>query len=392
MSWPSILPRAVPPVLSKVSLGALVRAAAHGLSRQQWPAEELSREISRRLDAEVTLLTDSGTSALALSLRLTCEDGGVVALPGYGCPDLVSAALQANVRVRLYDIRPQTLSPEPESVQAVIDRGVDAIVVVHLFGFPADCHGVLTRARAAGIPVIEDAAQGAGGTLAGRLLGAIAPLAVLSFGRGKGITGGSGGALLIRHEQWIPPPEDITPSGSTYTAWGSLARALAQHVLGRASLYWAPSSVPFLRLGETVFSDPSEPRSIGIGNASLAANALGRLEEEATRRAEVAGRLLSINGLRGPDRRPCEPVEGGEPGYLRLPVLFPGREPSPALGILRGYPVTLSEMPQITDVLMEGEDAGPGARLLSRSLLTFPTHHRVTPRDLALIGDWVAAA
>ena len=42
----------------------------------------------------------------------------------------------------------------------------------------------------------EDAAQEAGATLHGRRLGSFGDLSVLSFGRGKGVTGGGGGALL----------------------------------------------------------------------------------------------------------------------------------------------------------------------------------------------------
>src|SRR5690606_21063576 len=104
----------------------------------------------------------------------------------------------AGVRVRLYDVDPATLSPDLDSLAAAIARGVDSIVVAHLYGFPVNMRGVLKLAMAAGIPVIEDAAQGAGGTLDDRLLGSFGALSVLSFGRGKGTTGGNGGALLLR--------------------------------------------------------------------------------------------------------------------------------------------------------------------------------------------------
>ena len=47
-----------------------------------------------------------------------------------------------------------------------------------------------------GLAVVEDAAQGLGATWRGRPLGSFGDVSVLSFGRGKGWTGGVGGALL----------------------------------------------------------------------------------------------------------------------------------------------------------------------------------------------------
>ena len=102
------------------------------------------------------------------------------------------------MHVRLYDIDPSTLSPDLDSVTKVFARGVDAIVVSHLYGYPADFLGVQALASEHGIPLIEDAAQGAGGALCNRMLGTLGDIAILSFGRGKGMTSGSGGAVIVR--------------------------------------------------------------------------------------------------------------------------------------------------------------------------------------------------
>jgi dTDP-4-amino-4,6-dideoxygalactose transaminase len=189
--------RRQPPVLSPVSSRALVDGVAAAIGLDSNAHEGVSEDLRKRYRCHDALLTDSGTSALILALRRIAPQG-IVALPAYGCIDLTTAALGAGVRVRLYDIDPVTLSPDLDSVRAALRRGVDAIVVTHLYGYPADMFGVASLAAEAGVPVIEDAAQGAGGTLRGSLLGSIGDVSVLSFGRGKGMTGGSGGALLVR--------------------------------------------------------------------------------------------------------------------------------------------------------------------------------------------------
>src|SRR5207247_5224225 len=113
--------------------------------------------LRARYGALDAILTDSGTSALILALRAVVRPGGTIAYPGYSCIDLTSAAVGAGMRVRLYDLNPSTLSPDLESVERAINRGVNAIVVAHLYGYPADVGAVQELARKSGIPVIEDA-------------------------------------------------------------------------------------------------------------------------------------------------------------------------------------------------------------------------------------------
>src|SRR5262249_29574468 len=154
--------------------------------------------VSRTFGASEVVLTDSGTSALVLAMRVAAGKGGVVGLPAYACVDLAAAAQAAEVRVRLYDVDPATLSPDLDSVRQMMSRGVNAIVIAHLFGFPADVPAVRELADRQGIPVIEDAAQGAGGSLEQSRLGALGELAVVSFGRGEGRFAGGGGGLPAR--------------------------------------------------------------------------------------------------------------------------------------------------------------------------------------------------
>jgi dTDP-4-amino-4,6-dideoxygalactose transaminase len=336
------------------------------------------------------VLTDSGTSALVLALRLAAGRKKVVAYPGYACVDLAAAARFARVRVRLYDLDPHTLSPDLDSLQATVARGVDAIVVAHLYGFPADMAGVIEIAKRHELPVIEDAAQGAGGTLHGTRLGSFGTFSILSFGRGKGTTGGHGGALLCHDaafgqvsthmgRQLGPPPR----------GWRDLAAAGAQWALGRPSLYGIPSAIPGLRLGEMVYHPAHEPRALSAAAASLVRRALAASARDvAIRRRNAAA--LTIAAGEGGDIRAVQVIEGGESGYLRFPVLDAGaRGERPDLGILRGYPRTLSEQEELRPFLMDGEPDTPGAMELRRTLFTVPTHARVTRPDVEKAIDWI---
>ena len=383
--------RWVPPVRSPVAPTAFPRAIAASLGAHSGDVEAVERSLRDRYAASDALLTDTGTSALTIALRALVPPGGTIAFPSYACIDLTTAALGAAVRVRLYDLDPMTLSPNLDSLRATIGRGVDAIVVAHLFGYPADVVAVQAIAAEHGIPVIEDAAQAAGGSLNGRVLGSLADISILSFGRGKGMTSGSGGAVLVRSPALQERIAEIRSGLAGGKRGGSEVVALAaQWLFGSPVLYRLPRSVPGLKLGEMVFHPPAAARPITHAAASLLPRALSMDAREIASRRECALQLL-VDARQCARLTPVQPVAGGEPGYLRLAVLdsTAGVSQRPTLGIVRGYPMTLAEHPQLRPILRSMEKAGKGAILLRDRLLTLPTHSGVSAGDLARLRSWM---
>ena len=381
------------PVHSPIASSALGRAATHALRRDTSPLDGLTARVNDALDAEATALTDSGTSALVWALRLAVGRGGTVAMPAYACINLTAAARYARVRVRLYDIDPGTLSPDLDSLAATFRRGVDAVVVAHLYGYPADVPGVMAMAAARGIPVIEDAAQAAGGTLRGVPLGALAPLVVLSFGRGKGVTGGRGGALVARGPTWAREVDALSTVLETPAAgWGDLAMATAHAMLGRPAVYGLPASMPFLRLGEMVYHPAHEPRAMSVAAATLADDAHRRAPAELEARRRNAA-LISEMVRTSDSLDMVRTIAGGKSGYLRAPVLdwSGARRPDPRYGIWPGYPRTMMEQPELCAQLKFGEREHPGALDLRRSLFTLPAHSLVRQPDLEGMRRWMGA-
>jgi len=271
-------------------------------------------------------------------------------------------------------------------------RGVDAVVVAHLYGYPADVLGVRAIAERGGVHVIEDAAQGAGGTLRGRLLGTLGDVAVLSFGRGKGMTSGSGGALLVRTQElaaWTKRAQTELGAGSAGCL--EVMALAAQSLLAHPAMYRLPASIPALKLGAMVYRPPTEPRPMAAAATAILHSALRMDEREIQDRRSRANDLLSriaeSNGV-----VPVRPVVGGEAGYLRLAFLdLSGhRVPRATIGALRGYPMTLEQHPQLQSALLQGERAGAGSETLRDRLFTLPTHSHVKRSDLTRLEKWLA--
>jgi hypothetical protein len=387
MSW-----RWVPPARSPVSLSGLARGLGTVLGLRDRFDDGVASALKARYDASDGLLTDSGTSALILALRAILPKGGTVAYPAYACVDLTSAALGAGVKVRLYDLDPVNLSPDLDSVRDVLGRGVDAIVVAHLFGYPADVSAVQSIAMEYGIPVIEDAAQGAGGELNGKVLGSLADISILSFGRGKGMTAGSGGAALVRSSllaDWAPR---ITEELETSLGGRELIFLSALKMLAHPLLYRIPSSIPGLRLGEMIFHPPKTPRAMSATGKALLQTAIEMDEAEiAKRRARARGILAEVRLRKG--LSPVRVVAGGEAGYLRLALLDSTRSTSHqrTLGMAWGYPITLDEQIQLRPILLPMERAGKGSMQLRDRLFTLPTHSGVTDADASRLVAWLGA-
>ena len=380
------------PVHSPIRAFGLVPAFRSALTRSEGPNEILAAYLAREFGARRVALTDSGTSALVLALRILVGEGRTVALPAYACVDLAAAAIRARVKVRLYDLDPTTLSPDLESVSRVLKEGAAAVVVAHLYGFPADITGVMELARAQGASVIEDAAQGAGGTLSGARLGSFGPLTVLSFNRGKGITGGGGGALLAISPDFAERVASANGPGRARRGWRDLAVAASQWALGRPALYALPSAIPGLRLGEMVYRPAREPRHISAAAAALICTGIPLAEQEVAIRRRNAKVLMSAaehaEGIEA-----IHPPPGGVPGYLRFPVRD-RRERAEVrrLGILRGYPRTLTEQDELRPWLLPNDHVAAGAAELKRSLFTLPVHSLVTRRDVHQLTAWLRSS
>jgi len=384
VSWRVVAPAHSALPLRSVLAGALALVAGDA-------APELSAALERRFAGRRARLTDSGTSALRLAIEAACngKSSRCVALPAWACFDVLSAAIGAGVEPLFYDIDPTTLVPDDESVAAVAGAKPAAIVVVHPFGVAADV-AALRRSLGEHIAIIEDAAQAWGSQFASRRLGSDGEFGVLSFGRGKGLTGGSGGALLQRDrdvERSLPSPRG---------ARDVFAMAVLS-ALTPPSLYALPARLPFLKLGETQFKAPRA--ATGISRAAAAAVLAGLDAGDAA----SAARATRANTLRA-----LVDQEGGlqnitisanaAPGWLRLPLLAPDLETRDAmvasgrdLGVAASYPRTLPSLARELGVahrVLRGEQ---GAIAVAERLLTVPTHARRSRGDALRLERWLRA-
>lgn len=101
------------------------------------------------------------------------------------------------------DSEPDTWNMSPELLEEAINGRLrktgklpKAIIVVHLYGMPANMDPIMEIAARYEIPILEDAAEALGSQYKGRKCGTFGAFGVLSFNGNKMITTSGGGALV----------------------------------------------------------------------------------------------------------------------------------------------------------------------------------------------------
>jgi dTDP-4-amino-4,6-dideoxygalactose transaminase len=229
--------------------------------------------------------------------------------------------------------------------------------------------------EAFGAVLIEDAAQAAGATVGGQRAGTLASIGILSFGRGKGINAGGGGAVILK-EPWASRDLGPLPEPSAAASFAQLFRVMLTQLLAHPAVYAIPSALPWLGIGKTVYQPVPAPTGASrttrlllptaerVNNASLS-----------YRRALAEGYATRLSGIPGIG---LVRTAWAKSGALRFPVRldFEPAKRFRRLGVVRSYPRTLIEYAPVRTALASGSTHFPGAELLARSLYTLPTHVR----------------
>jgi dTDP-4-amino-4,6-dideoxygalactose transaminase len=152
----------------------------------------------------------SGTSALHLALILLEVKAGDTVF----CQSITFSASANPIAYQgaipvFIDSEIDTWNMNPALLKAALEEANQnrklpkAIIPVHLYGMPAKMDEILSIANEYGVPVIEDAAEALGSSIANKPCGSFGKFGVLSFNGNKIITTSGGGALISENAEMI---------------------------------------------------------------------------------------------------------------------------------------------------------------------------------------------
>jgi dTDP-4-amino-4,6-dideoxygalactose transaminase len=385
MTW-----RHLPPVAAPVLTADLV-AGVTGAGRSSEALREFETTFAEAQGVSRAWGVSSGRAALTVALRALRQLSSrtSVVIPAYTCFSVPAAVVRAGLNVVPCDIESGTLDFDYEQLTRVLEREQPlAVVATHLFGLPCSVQRLRALCDRDGAFVIDDAAQALGTTVDGRPAGTTGHIGFYSFGRGKSVTCGSGGAIVASSADIVAAVDrqvaalDAPHSVQSAT---TLAEAAALALFLRPSLYRIPASVPGLHLGETIYSADFALRRMSGAQAGLLKHWRVRLAEwNAARRENVSYYRRTLPGLVPLRANIC----------IRLPIVCESRDArdwlvsvgrEQRLGISLMYPTAVNGIAELRET--QGRHAFPSAERVAERLLTIPVHPWMSPRDRERVGQ-----
>ncbi len=397
--------RTLPPAAAPLTPGDLV-SGLRGMLRGVREAERLREELKEYFKNKHCFLVSSGKAALTLillSLKESHPDRDQVLMPAFACYSVPSAIVRAGLKIVLCDIDPDTLDFDFEQLpEKLSNPRLLCVIPIHLFGLPADIGRLRRLLRDPAVAVVEDAAQAMGGEWQGEKLGTLGDVGFFSLGRGKALSAVEGGVILTDSDELGRRLRARVAALPEYDAAGKLSLFLyakALWILMRPTLFWLPSALPFLRLGETRFDPGFRIRKMTAFQAGLTRGWAVKLSN--LRQVRRAGANFWAEMLPRVFPRPFGPQKA-VPDLIRFPLLLDTEGEAAALlresarlglGISRTYPDAVKGIAVLREEF-SGQEF-PRAHHAARRLVTLPVHGYLTREDrekiLRLINsDYIA--
>ena len=159
--------------------------------------KKLVKEFAKEYGIRFAHATTSGTAALHTAIAAINPDPGdeIITSPITDIGGIAPILYQNAIPV-FADVDPITLNITAEAIEPKITKRTKAILVVHLFGKPADMDPIMALSKKHNLPVIEDCCQAYFAKYKGKNVGTIGEIGCFSLQQGKHMTTGEGGIVI----------------------------------------------------------------------------------------------------------------------------------------------------------------------------------------------------
>ena len=190
------------PLIGDEEIKAVVEVLKSGMLAHGKEVEAFEKEFADYLDAKHGIAVANGTAALDVALKaLKIGSGNEVITTPFTFIASATSILFQGAKPVFADIDPKTYNLDPDDVLEKITDKTKAILVVHLYGQPANMKVFTEIAEDHNLYLIEDCAQAHGATFEGRKVGTFGHVAAFSFYPTKNMTTGEGGMVVTNDDE-----------------------------------------------------------------------------------------------------------------------------------------------------------------------------------------------
>ncbi len=173
--------------------------------------KELEKALAEYVGVKHCISCANGTDAITIAMRAWgVGKGDAVFVPDFTffssgeCPaDEGATPIYVDVDQRTYNLNPIKLET---AIRKVVEEGkyqAKAVVAVDLFGLPADYSAIKAVCEKYGLLLLEDGAQGFGGSINGQKACSFGDISTTSFFPAKPLgCYGDGGAIFTDNDEW----------------------------------------------------------------------------------------------------------------------------------------------------------------------------------------------
>lgn len=344
---------------------AMLRVAASGAYIMGPQVAELEQQLAAYVGMKHCISCSNGTDALWLALRaLGLKAGDAVFVPDFTFFSTAEAPAILDLVPVFVDVDARTFNMDVNDLerkwQQACNNGLRpaAVIAVDLFGLPADYDAIVDFCRSKRLPIIEDGAQGFGGSIRGKRACSFGDIATTSFFPAKPLgCYGDGGALFTNDDRYA-----------------DLLRSLRVHGKGT-------DKYDNVRLGLNSRLDTLQ--------AAILQVKLRHFDDELKAVNRVAAKYSQL--LAGKVQTPVVP-EGYTSSWAQYTIQTENRDDLQARLKAAGvpsmvyYPHTMSRQTAFAHL---GQAPCPVADKLSRTVLSLPMHPYMTDEEIETVASLI---
>ncbi len=197
---------------------------------------KFEKKIKNTVKSKYAVSTINGTAAIHTGLKvLGVEPNDEVLLPSVAFVAAANAILYNFATPHFVDSETEHFGVCPKKLEEYLKKTtyikknkcinrktkkvIRVLIVVHIFGHPAQIKSLVSIAKKFKIKVLEDAAGGLGSKFNKKHVGTFGDIGVLSFNGNKIITTGMGGAIITNNQKFAKKSKHFVSVSKIYHKW-----------------------------------------------------------------------------------------------------------------------------------------------------------------------------
>ena len=165
---------------------------------------EFQKEFSKFLKIKFCLGVANGTDALEIAIKaLDLKKGSEIIVPANTWISTAEAVANNGLKIKFVDVD-DTHNLCTKDLKKKINQNTGAIIIVHLYGNPANISAILKLKRKYNFKIIEDCAQAHGAEYKGRKVSTFGDIGTFSFFPSKNLgCYGDGGCVVTNQKKYF---------------------------------------------------------------------------------------------------------------------------------------------------------------------------------------------